>query len=197
MARRSDHNREELAALILEAARRIVAEEGLRGLAARKLAERVGYAPGTLYNVFVNMDEVILRLNAASLSSLRDALAAIPKEGSPREHLMRLSFAYLDFVRQKGSSWSAIFEHRLPEGEIVPDWYDARIEALLSLAEEALAPYFSPADAESRREAAVALWAALHGLGNLATADKLSTVTGKSPERILVRLVGSFLDGLK
>lgn len=196
MARRSDHNRDELAALILEAARALVAEEGLRGLAARKLAERVGYAPGTIYNIFASLDEVVLRLNAGTLEELRKCLAAVPGGGTPRDHMLRLAFAYLDFVREQGLVWGAVFEHRLPEGEAVPAWYDAHVNNLLALVENALAPYFAPDEAEARREATLALWAALHGLGNLVSVDKLSTVTGKSPERILACLVGNFLDGL-
>ena len=44
MGRRSDHKREDLRALALAAARRIMAAEGLRGLTARRLAQEIGYS---------------------------------------------------------------------------------------------------------------------------------------------------------
>ena len=59
MARRSDHSRDELKALILDCAREIAEEEGLRGLTARRIATEIGYAPGTIYNLFSNLDDLI------------------------------------------------------------------------------------------------------------------------------------------
>ena len=47
MARRSDHSREELYDLALSAAREIAEAEGLRGLTARRIAEKIGYTPGS------------------------------------------------------------------------------------------------------------------------------------------------------
>jgi len=60
MGRRSDHTPEQLQDLVLSAARGILADEGLRGLSARRLAARIGYSVGTLYNVYENVDEIVL-----------------------------------------------------------------------------------------------------------------------------------------
>ncbi|MCZ6887392.1 MAG: TetR family transcriptional regulator [Gammaproteobacteria bacterium] len=48
MARRSDHTREELRALINDATSGLVGERGPEGVTARLIAERIGYAAGTL-----------------------------------------------------------------------------------------------------------------------------------------------------
>ena len=45
MARRSDHTRDELRRMALDAARAIVEEDGLRGLSTRRLAKAIGYTP--------------------------------------------------------------------------------------------------------------------------------------------------------
>ena len=45
MARRTDHTREELKDLIINAAWTIIETEGAPGLTARKLASAIGYAP--------------------------------------------------------------------------------------------------------------------------------------------------------
>ena len=39
-------------------------------LTARKVAQAIGYAPGTLYNLFRNRDEMILHLNGRTLDRL-------------------------------------------------------------------------------------------------------------------------------
>jgi len=51
MGRRSIHSAEELRELIIQAATDIVERDGLAGLSAREIAKRIGYSPGTLYNV--------------------------------------------------------------------------------------------------------------------------------------------------
>jgi AcrR family transcriptional regulator len=70
MARRSDHTRDELHRLALDAARRITEREGLRGLRARQIARDIGYTIGTLYNLFEDLDDLILHLNGETLDAL-------------------------------------------------------------------------------------------------------------------------------
>ena len=62
MARRSDHSREELYVMALAAAREIAEKDGLRGLKARRISREIGYTVGTLYNVFSNLDDLIIHL---------------------------------------------------------------------------------------------------------------------------------------
>src|SRR5207253_2291494 len=50
MARRSDHTRAELEALILDEGHRLMAETGYARFSAREVAKRVGYSIGTIYN---------------------------------------------------------------------------------------------------------------------------------------------------
>ena len=74
MARRSDHNRDELRNMALEAAYEIVVSEGARNLTTRKVAARIGYSVGTLYLIFKNLDDLKLALNIQSITRLRSRL---------------------------------------------------------------------------------------------------------------------------
>src|SRR6478736_441854 len=100
MARRSDHAPEELKRLALEAAEAIALEEGLRGLTVRRVAERIGYAPGTIYNLFANLDDLIVQLNGMTLDALAVELGAAAG-GSPATRPQRLVEAYFDFVESR------------------------------------------------------------------------------------------------
>ncbi len=91
MGRRSDHSREELGALALDAARKIVEQEGLRGLTARRVARDIGYTIGTIYNHFENLDDLIMQLNGQTLDSLYAALTERPLDGDPEKALYLLS----------------------------------------------------------------------------------------------------------
>ena len=70
MARRYDHSREEIRTMALEAAEKIVVEQGHKGLTARKVMRDIGYAVGTLYLIFENLDDLILHLNVRTLDRL-------------------------------------------------------------------------------------------------------------------------------
>src|SRR6185437_7160825 len=70
MARRSDHSRDELAALVIGGARDIAQEEGWRAVSMRGIATRIGYAPGSIYNAVGDIDAVLLRINADTLARL-------------------------------------------------------------------------------------------------------------------------------
>ena len=67
MGRRSDHTRGELKGMVLKAAGGIIAQEGLRALTTRRLGKHIGYAAGTLYQLYRNLDDIILHVNTQTL----------------------------------------------------------------------------------------------------------------------------------
>jgi AcrR family transcriptional regulator len=93
-----------LAALVVGSASAIAAREGLRGIAMRRIAERIGYSPGSIYNAVGDLDDVVLRVNAATLSALATRLEAdLRKAGdvAPSKRALVLAEAYLDFVSER------------------------------------------------------------------------------------------------
>jgi len=82
MARRKDHTREELKALILQSAWQIVEEQGLPQLTARNIGKAIGYVPGTIYNVFPSMEILQLHLNGITLQRLSDHLEKSKKSNA-------------------------------------------------------------------------------------------------------------------
>ena len=67
MGRRSTHTPQQLRELILDAAQDIIQDQGLAGLSAREVARRIAYSPGTIYNMFENLDDVVLHVEARVL----------------------------------------------------------------------------------------------------------------------------------
>lgn len=101
MGRRSIHTPEELRELIIDATTAIVEQDGLEGLSAREIAKRVGYSPGTLYNVFENLDDLLLIIEARLLDDLAERLAGTDSSGSPTERLRRLAGSYFTFTQER------------------------------------------------------------------------------------------------
>lgn len=199
MGRRSSHTPQQLRELILEAAYAIIETHGLAGLSAREIARRIGYSPGTIYNMFSNLDDVVLRIEGGVLDALDVRLEAVLKEpGSDEERVKRLAQAYLAFTHEKPKLWNLLFEHHLPVGADLPEWYQQKLEGLLARVEQGLTPLMPPEVAEAERKRAVrVLWAGVHGITSLSTADKLSIITTEGAGRLVDDLVATYLIGLR
>lgn len=196
MGRRSIHTAEELRELIIQAATDIVERDGLAGLSAREIAKRIGYSPGTLYNVFENLDNLLLTIEARLLDRLSERLAQTDRSGTPQERVRRLTQTYVAFTQERPKLWNLLIEHRMPAGEDVPTWYRTKLEGLLTPLEEALAPLLDGSDPGANRRAARTLWASVHGMTSLSTAQKLAPVTGQASSSLVNELVATYIAGL-
>src|SRR5512134_91596 len=195
MGRRSIHTAEELRELILKAATELIESDGLAGLSAREVARRIGYSPGTLYNVFDNLDDLVLTIEARLLDRLAARLAEVPSASSPQEQLQRLAETYLRFTSENPRLWNLLFEHHMPAGKDIPAWYRMKLDGLMARIEEALAPVMET-DPAARQRAARVLWAGVHGITSLSTADKLSNITSDAAGPLVLDLVATYLAGL-
>ena len=197
MARRSDHTREELYQLALNAARHIVENDGFRALTARNVAEAIGYSPGTLYNLFKNLDDLILHLNARTLEELYDQVSAQSLDAEPEEALAQLIDAYLAFLESHPELWAVLFEYRYSEGKPLPDWYLRKVDRLLGLIEQALAPLFTDQESDQKRNAACILWASMHGICSLSDSGKLKVLKAQPARAMAQGLIATFIAGLR
>lgn len=119
MARRSDHTREQLREIILAEAHRHMAEVGFHRFSAREVAKRIGYSVGTIYNVYGSLDALLVAVNTRTMADwTRHVERALARSG--RDRLRTLVEAYFDFAERHRWSWSAIYEHHLPDGESIP-----------------------------------------------------------------------------
>lgn len=196
MGRRSVHTAEELRELILDASTELIEVNGLAGLSAREIARRIGYSPGTLYNIFENLDDLVLTIEGRLLDRLTLALSDLPRSPSPAQNVRRLAQAYLQFTHENPKLWNLLFEHHLPQGRDVPAWYQSKLEGLLARVETALAPLLPNADPQTVRRAARVLWAGVHGITSLSTTDKLSIVSSDAAPALVDDLVSAYLTGL-
>jgi len=195
MARRSDHSRDEIRTMALVAAEGLIAEQGFSGLSARKVAAAIGYTVGTLYLVFRNLDDLILQVNERTLDALFSCLQEALEASAEGEGALALGLAYLHFATEAPRRWGAVFDHHLPEGEVPPPGYLAKVERFFTLLEgvlRGLAPARS--DAEIAR-AARALWSGVHGVCILGLTGRLDPVSGGELELLVASLVRNYLAG--
>jgi AcrR family transcriptional regulator len=196
MGRRSTHTPQQLRELILDAAQDIIQDQGLAGLSAREVARRIEYSPGTIYNMFENLDDVVLHVEARVLEALDKRLSSVLADGDPADRLGRLANAYLAFTHDNPRLWNLLFEHHMPTQAQLPAWYQQKLEGLMARVEEAIAPLFPAGRDADRQRAARVLWAGVHGITSLSTADKRSVVTTDTASRLVEDLIATYLAGL-
>ena len=101
--------RNKLKANTLIVAKRIVENEGLSALQARRIAQEAGCSVGTIYNLYDGLDDLIIRVNAGTLDDLGAKLSAL--EANPRgelaDDLTAMAHAYLSFALDSQSAWRA------------------------------------------------------------------------------------------
>lgn len=201
MARRNDHTRKELKTLIIEESWKIIEKHGFEGLTARRIAKNIGYAPGTIYNLFSSMDDLYLELNAKTLNllftTLSDPKCHDPKK-SPINNMKAMAAHYMKFAREHRPYWLMLFNLKVTENRTDAGWYHEKIDQLFTPLEDLLEPYFTTKQTKKRKIAARVLWASVHGLCFLQETGKISIVSDQDTAPDMAGyLIDTFIAGIK
>ena len=152
-------------ALIQHAQTRITAD-GLKNLRARDLAKDAGCALGAIYNVFGDLNDLVLAVNARTLKRLGAAvaqsLADAPQDAT--QQVIVMSHAYHRFAAENFNTWRALFDIERPRGEAAPDWYLHEMGQLFAYIDAPLSVIFPQHTAEIRALLTKALFSSVHGI---------------------------------
>ncbi len=195
MARRSEHSQEEIKEMVLKAAEVIVIDEGFAELKVRKVAMEIGYTVGSIYMVFDNMADLIMHVKGRTLDDIAEYLESVVNEENAEQSIAQLAKAYLAFASKNFNRWRMIFEHQLVEDEVVPDWYQQKVDHVFALVEKQFKQLPTSHTEEQSKLAARALWSGVHGVCVLSLTGKLNVVGASNIENTLVLLVENFMNG--
>ncbi|MGD8592637.1 MAG: TetR/AcrR family transcriptional regulator [Gammaproteobacteria bacterium] len=197
MARRSEHSKEQIRDMALEAAETIVATDGLAGLSARKIAKQIGYTVGTLYLVFRNLDDLVLHVNARTLDAMFVKMQeSLQKCRTPRTCVVAMGRAYVEFATDHPNRWNMVFEHQLAEDEQVPHWFADKVNKMFHLVEMQLIPLLEHQSEKKIDMVSKAIWCGVHGICSLAVTGKLDIRDAESIHVLTDSLINNYLAGL-
>ena len=188
-----------LRADLIVRAEEIIAERGVGELRARDLAKDVGCSLGQIYNVFDDLDGLILSVSYRTLSRIDTVMDEAARKAAPKEPvevMLALAHTYLTFVRENTYLWRSLFEHDLPQGYAVPDWITAGQHLLFRHIEKPLNRYMPKASADEISGTARMLLGAVHGIVTLSVEERVSGLNPKEIEPQLDLLVRTFVKGL-
>lgn len=107
MAGKVEDRRKALRESLIAHAQRRIAADGLSAVRARNLAQDAGCAVGAIYNVFGDLTDLVLAVNARTFENLgvavSDALSDAPSDAV--EQLVIMSQAYQHFAAEHHNLW--------------------------------------------------------------------------------------------
>ena len=173
---RREQEKQELYQTILSAAGELFLEQGYEHFSLRQVAERIGYATGTIYLYFKDKDEVLFKIAQDGFVRFDQQLErAIQSENEPRARLKAMGRAYITFGMQNPAAYQLMFVQR-PEfflhaqqlKEQEEESFGGRaLDLLYEVIEQSMeAGVIRPGAVDSTADA---LWAAVHGFVTLAT----------------------------
>ena len=168
MGNNRDEKRAALKTRLVDAAEALIAENGLRGLKARDITAKAGCALGALYTAVDGLDDLIVLVNSRTLTRLGEQSAAtIPADMPAEQKMHAMGQVYAKFALEHANLWSALFTHRLPDGQKSPDWHRDEFVGLIQLIVAPLAELRPDLEGETLLYRAQTLFAAVHGVVQL------------------------------
>lgn len=176
---------------LINIAERTIATDGLGALRARDLATEAGCALGAIYNVFGDLNDLILAVNARTFKRLgadvAAALAQAPQDAT--QQLIVMAQAYHAFAAAHHQSWRALFDLERPAGEAAPDWYLAEMGQLftyISTPLKTLLPNSTPAELDLMTRG---LFSSVHGIVLLGIDEASAGVPSDDIDRMIALIL--------
>jgi len=179
VARETEKRRAELRDRLIDIAEAEVTEHGMESLRARTLADQAGCAVGAIYNVFTDMNGLILALNVRTFVRLGGQVAGAVKGREtepPIDRLLAMADAYVDFAAENLNLWRAVFGIEMTADSDVPEWYLDELGQLFSIIAAPLAELDPTASREELELRTRTLFAATHGIMLLSLERRLSGI---------------------
>jgi len=162
-ARQKESVREE----ILDAARTLFVKEGYEHVSIRKIAEKIEYAPGTIYLHFKDKAEILDQICEETFAKLAQRMHAINQDpANPLDGLRRGLRTYIQFGVDNPNHYIVTFvqakqiphDHQPKAGERCFDNLRAAVRRCINAGQ---------LNCEDPEEVSQALWAGAHGITSL------------------------------
>lgn len=177
--RKADLRREELRTRLIDIAEARIRCDGLGGVKARELAREADCAVGAIYNVFSDLNGLVMAVNGRTFQALGRAVAAsvaAAPPNAPQAELITMSHAYLRFAAENTNLWRALFDLEMSTEMDVPQWYLAELGKLFALIAAPLAKIFPNYTRPELELMTRALFSSVHGIVLLGLQKRISGV---------------------
>jgi AcrR family transcriptional regulator len=188
-AERKVKEKEELKALILQAAKKLFVEKGVEQTTIRNIAAEIEYSVGTVYVYYKDKNDILHDLHSQGFTQLGDTLRVLNFVAEPMERLKALSKAYMNFAVENPDMYDLMFSMKAPmvflEAKCQEKWNEgkAAFEILHTVLSQCLeAGYFKGHQLEPL---AFCIWSALHGMCSLHNSHRVRVLCQRDPQDVI------------
>ncbi|MFN4171711.1 MAG: TetR/AcrR family transcriptional regulator [Pseudorhodobacter sp.] len=191
---KTDKRREELRLRLIEIAEARIAGEGLASVKARDLAKEADCAVGAIYNVFTDLNGLVMAVNGRTFRKLG---AYVSETVAARDHaraqdqLITMSLAYLHFAESNTNLWRALFDLEMSTEMDVPHWYLAELGKLFAQISAPIARIFPDWSHERVDLMTRTLFSSVHGIVLLGLQRRISGVPLDRIEAMIALLLSN------
>ena len=130
-------------AYFVQAAKKIILEEGVENVSVRKVADAAGYTFSTIYNYYGNQNELLQDVKADMIKDLVQHMAETrPSKVSDVEDIKKQNRLYVEYFIQNPNVFSFFYSYRLhpvqKEPAEVPDFSSQYLETYRGFAERGI-----------------------------------------------------------
>src|SRR5713101_704608 len=179
---------------ILDAARALFVKEGYEHVSMRKIAEKVEYAPGTIYLYFQDKAEILERICDETFSKLAQRIHAINTDpSSPLDGLRRGLRTYVQFGVDNPNHYIVTFVQakQIPRDN-PPKAGERCFDNLRTAVRRCVEA--GQLNCEDVEEVAQALWAGVHGVTTLLVTCPFPFI---EHNRLIDRVVHILIEGIR
>ena len=177
---RKAKEKEELKGLILQAALELLERDGLAGLSIRKIAERIEYAPATLYLYYRDKDQLLFELHNVGFDRFFDKLRECEQGATARDRMVLMGEKYLEFGMTNMQLYNLMFVEREPIKEENLAHFDGWAQGYDSLYYVSEAIRQCQAEGSMRpgpvEPVTILIWSQVHGLVTLYNSERLEMI---------------------
>lgn len=192
MAGKVEKRREELRGKLIDIAEKKIAADGIDAIKARDLAKAADCAVGAIYNVFDDLQDLIIAVNGRTFQRLGLSVAAsitAAQDASPTDRLIAMSRAYLQFASEHPKLWRSLFDLKMSTDMEVPGWYLQELGRLFGFISAPLREIF-PGSTETEIELMTrALFSSVHGIVLLGLENRISAVPRAQLDEMIALLL--------
>ncbi|MBV9084896.1 MAG: TetR/AcrR family transcriptional regulator [Acidobacteriaceae bacterium] len=193
-ARSKENLREE----ILEAARALFVKEGYDNVSIRKIADKIEYAPGTIYLYFEDKADILRTICDETFVKLHRRLKAIAEDsGPPLDKLRRAERSYIQFALDNSAQYTLVFMTRFDESTALkPGPSDVGFlcfQDLCNIVQQCIDDDLLRS--KDANETSQAIWAGVHGVSSLLIAKCGFPFVEQS--RLIDRVIDITIEGVR
>lgn len=190
MASKREERKIALKKKLTDAAEERIARDGAASLRARDLAKDAGCAVGAIYNVFDDMNALVMEVNGRTFKRIGTRVSeAVDKSQPPVDQLIALSLAYLRFARDHTLLWRALFDLEMTTQSDVPEWYLNALKDLFAHIAVPVSMVFPDLGREDVGLMTRALFSSVHGIILLGLEERISGVPVEQVEDMIHKVL--------